>query len=108
MKAPFGKAHFFERPFEWVARGRYSYGARLYDSGPMRYGSVGFYLEKVDEQPHQSPGVMKVVLKGPLKYLLVRKLQKTVARFPEVVNNLLQRMHAEQRPHIRTLTAACA
>jgi class 3 adenylate cyclase len=92
---PFGKAHFYEKPYEWVASS-YSIGARLFDRGPMRYASLSFHLETVDAGHTKVKAIMKVVLKGPLKSVYWHKLQKTAAQFHQVIQELVQHVRSSQ------------
>jgi class 3 adenylate cyclase len=92
---PFGKAHFFEKPYEWVASA-YSIGTRLFDKGPMRYASLSFHLEAVDPKHTKVKALMKVVLQGPLRKIYWLKLQKTIANFHEVVQDLVQHVRSSQ------------
>lgn len=92
---PFGKAHFYEKPYEWVASS-YSIGARLFDRGPMRYASLSFHLESVDSGHTKVKAIMKVVLKGPLKSVYWHKLQKTAAQFHQVIQELVQHVRSSQ------------
>jgi len=90
---PFGKAHFYEKPYEWVA-GSYSVGTRLFDKGPLRYASLGIYLEEVDAGHTKIKAQMNIVLKGPLKSLILHKLQKATANFPRIIQELVQNLQS--------------
>ncbi len=94
-KVPFGRAHFFEKPFEWVARS-YSTGIRLFDKGPMRYASLSLSVEAIDAGQTKVKAVMKVVLKGPLKAVYWTKFNKNVAQFQEVIQDLVQHLRSNQ------------
>jgi class 3 adenylate cyclase len=94
-KVPFGKAHFFEKPYEWVNKS-YSIGARLFDKGPMRYASLGFQVQALDAENTQVKATMRVVLQGPLKGVFWIKLQKSTALFQKVILELVQQVQSTQ------------
>jgi class 3 adenylate cyclase len=94
-KIPFGTAHFFEKPYEWVNTS-YTIGTRLFDKGPMRYASLSFHVEAVDAEHTKVKALMKVVLKGPLKAVFWMKLQKSTALFHEVIQDLVLHVRSSQ------------
>ncbi|HYX37067.1 MAG TPA: adenylate/guanylate cyclase domain-containing protein [Oligoflexus sp.] len=94
-RVPFGKAHFYEKPFEWIA-GSYCLGIRLFDKGPVRYASLGFYVESVGAGQTKIKAVMKIVLKGPLKGVFLHKLNKSAAKFPRIIQELVKNLESIQ------------
>jgi hypothetical protein len=94
-KVPFGTAHFFEKPYEWVNRS-YSVGARLFDKGPMRYASLGFHIQAIDPEHTQVKAIMRVVLQGPLKALYWMKLHKSTTLFHNVILELVEQVRSSQ------------
>ncbi|WP_141733043.1 adenylate/guanylate cyclase domain-containing protein [Oligoflexus tunisiensis] len=92
---PFGKAHFYERPYEWI-HCSYCLGTRLFDQGPVRYAFLAFYLEPVHAEQTRVKAEMRVVLKGALKAIVLRKLQKAALNFPQVIQELARNIQSSQ------------
>ena len=94
---PLIHSHFVEKPFEWVSH-RYSYGARIFDHGPLRYGSLR--LDAREKTPGETAirAEVRIVFWGPLRMMSRYQVKKALEQFPSIITRLIERVDSKE-PH---------